>query len=262
MNDKKLMSIGQFSRISGVHIKSLRYYDRIGVLRPAYTNPETGYRFYTVPQLYTLEALQLCLELDIPLKEFSRFLGEDQHLHYDALLDYGKDILRRRLQSIRRSMEIVRASQEELETTERYQGRKGVFTRAFPEMTVALVAISEKKDDIQMMLEVSETYPSFESSGMMLGYLYGYVYDYRPGSVDRYSFIQVLQAPEDVPHSLRVLPAGERPCIWSREGSMIERAPALFPQRFAQHGTVTTVEMELLSKEHDIHHPLTELSIL
>ena len=43
---KGYLSIGAVSKRKGVSIKSLRYYDRIGVLRPAYINKDTNYRYY------------------------------------------------------------------------------------------------------------------------------------------------------------------------------------------------------------------------
>ena len=39
----KHLSIGQVAQIKGVHVKSLRYYDKIGILKPAYTDPNTGF---------------------------------------------------------------------------------------------------------------------------------------------------------------------------------------------------------------------------
>ena len=42
---KKYFTIGEISKMKGVGIKSLRYYDKVGVLKPAYINQETGYRY-------------------------------------------------------------------------------------------------------------------------------------------------------------------------------------------------------------------------
>ena len=50
------MSIGKVSKLKNVSIKSLRYYDQIGILKPAFVNTETNYRYYTKDQLYLLDA--------------------------------------------------------------------------------------------------------------------------------------------------------------------------------------------------------------
>ena len=60
------LSIGKVSKMKNVSIKSLRYYDKIGILKPAFINAETNYRYYTEEQLYLLDAVTLCIKLGIP----------------------------------------------------------------------------------------------------------------------------------------------------------------------------------------------------
>ena len=82
----KYLSIGAVSRHKGVSIKALRYYDRIGVLRPAYINPKTNYRYYTEEQLYLLDAISLCTELGIPLRRFADYTDEQGNFNLQGLL--------------------------------------------------------------------------------------------------------------------------------------------------------------------------------
>ncbi len=42
-----MFRIGVFSRLARVSVKALRHYDRLGLLRPARTDPLTGYRYYS-----------------------------------------------------------------------------------------------------------------------------------------------------------------------------------------------------------------------
>ena len=89
---KGYLSIGKVSKQKNVSIKSLRYYDRIGVFVPAYINKETNYRYYTQDQLYLLDAIQLCIELGIPLSSFSDYRESDGTLNIQKLLFDGKDL--------------------------------------------------------------------------------------------------------------------------------------------------------------------------
>lgn len=41
-----MYKIGEFSKIVGITVKALRYYDDIGLMQPAFINEENGYRFY------------------------------------------------------------------------------------------------------------------------------------------------------------------------------------------------------------------------
>lgn len=41
------LTISELAKTNSVSIKALRYYEKIGILKPAYINPHNGYRYYT-----------------------------------------------------------------------------------------------------------------------------------------------------------------------------------------------------------------------
>ena len=91
------MSIGKVSKLKNVSIKSLRYYDQIGILKPAFVNTETNYRYYTKDQLYLLDAITVCIKLGIPLKDLNNYVENDsinlQKLLYDGKILAEQKIL-------------------------------------------------------------------------------------------------------------------------------------------------------------------------
>ena len=61
-------TVHEVSKLTGVSIRTLQYYDRIGLLRPAgYT--DAGYRLYDDEQLERLQCILLFRELEFPLKD-------------------------------------------------------------------------------------------------------------------------------------------------------------------------------------------------
>lgn len=46
-----MLKIGDFSKLSRVSIRMLRHYDEIGLLKPVWIDPESGYRYYAPEQL-------------------------------------------------------------------------------------------------------------------------------------------------------------------------------------------------------------------
>lgn len=99
-----LISIGEMSKISGINIKCLRYYDAEGILIPAWINPDTGYRYYDVSQTAILEVIECCLSLDIPLKVIKEFLNiedkTDATIKAKNMCNYGMNILEERVKKI------------------------------------------------------------------------------------------------------------------------------------------------------------------
>jgi DNA-binding transcriptional MerR regulator/effector-binding domain-containing protein len=64
-----MFSIGEFARLGGVSIRTLRHYDEIGLLRPASVDPGTGYREYTADQLGPLHRIVALKELGLTLTQ-------------------------------------------------------------------------------------------------------------------------------------------------------------------------------------------------
>ena len=125
MKKNKWLSIGEFSKLSDVNIKSLRYYDSLGILKPAYVDPESRYRYYSFPQLQIVEAIKLCIGLNIPLKEFHRFYEDGSNqIHFEELIQYGTRQMEKKFAAVRRELDWLRAIQTEIRR-QRSFGRRG-----------------------------------------------------------------------------------------------------------------------------------------
>lgn len=72
-----MFKIGEFSMLSKVPVKTLRYYDRIELLKPEKTDQATGYRYYSAEQLFQVNRIFLYKELGFTLKQMAQLLHED-----------------------------------------------------------------------------------------------------------------------------------------------------------------------------------------
>lgn len=69
-----MMTVNEVSKLTGVSIRALQYYDKIGLLKPTeYT--ESGYRLYDDTALEMLQQILLFRELEFPLKEIRQILS-------------------------------------------------------------------------------------------------------------------------------------------------------------------------------------------
>lgn len=69
--------IGVFSKFAQVPATNLRYYDNIGLFSPSYTNPNTGYRYYTANQLAELHKILVLRELGISIEQIMHMLHDN-----------------------------------------------------------------------------------------------------------------------------------------------------------------------------------------
>lgn len=70
--EKTLYKIGLFSQMNKVTIKTLRYYDDIGLLKPEYIDENTGYRYYSSTQLPDLHQIVSLRQMGISLDEIKK----------------------------------------------------------------------------------------------------------------------------------------------------------------------------------------------
>ena len=74
LETKEFLSIGPFAKITGLTVKALRHYDQIGLLRPAHVDDSSSYRYYTLAQARTAEAVRKLRALEVPLDEIRTML--------------------------------------------------------------------------------------------------------------------------------------------------------------------------------------------
>lgn len=69
-----LIKIGDFARLTGVSIRSLRHYDQLGLFKPAEVNDVSGHRYYTLDQLPRLNRIAALKNLGLSLKQIIHLL--------------------------------------------------------------------------------------------------------------------------------------------------------------------------------------------
>lgn len=79
------LTIGAFSRRSGLSISALRFYDRAGLLPPAEVDATTGYRLYDESQLPEAELIRDLRRLEMSLPDIQSFLCADASVRHKAL---------------------------------------------------------------------------------------------------------------------------------------------------------------------------------
>jgi DNA-binding transcriptional MerR regulator len=71
-----MFKIGDFSRIARVSCRLLRYYDELGLLRPALVDRDSGYRYYSASQLQQLNRILVLKELGLSLEQVAKATGK------------------------------------------------------------------------------------------------------------------------------------------------------------------------------------------
>jgi len=155
-----MIRIGEFSRVSRVSIKTLRFYDEVGLLHPSRVDDFTGYRYYTFSQLPRLHRILALKEMGFPLEQIGRLLD-------DAL---SPDQLRGMLKA--RRAEIQSRVDDELERLARVEVR---LSQIEQEHVMNQIEVVIKKVEPQAIACVRDVIPAYSQQGALWNELDGYI---------------------------------------------------------------------------------------
>jgi DNA-binding transcriptional MerR regulator/predicted transcriptional regulator YdeE len=155
-----MIRIGDFSKLSRVSVKTLRYYDEMGLLKPVSVDRFTGYRLYEFSQLAVLHRILALKELGFSLEEIGR------------LLDDGLSVEQMRGMLKLRETEARQKVQEEAERLRRVETWLGQIEQE-NEMSKYDVVI--KNVDAMKIASVRDVVPTPPEQGGLWGELEGYL---------------------------------------------------------------------------------------
>lgn len=261
MDKQNLLTIGNLSKQTGVHIKSLRYYEQLGILRPAYTDPDSGYRYYTLSQIPVVDAIRACTFLDIPLKEFTNFLTRDgKRIHYNKLISCGRMLANRKIREIQEKLNLLEKFRKHIDRMEDFPNDETHAVHAFPEKYCWAVPYSGKQRSTEYNIAINRLFEDITRSGLRLGAEAGLLSFRRGAEAEQFMYVEV-EMPKRGPRPWKEiirLPAASFLCT-VRNDSGVEEAPLIFPELFAQEYDKIIMETELFSGDYDFAHPKFEL---
>lgn len=79
--------IKEFATLTGVSVRTLHYYDEIGLLQPSYVDSTTGYRYYDTRSLLRMQEILFYRELDFPLQRIRELLSSPYYNKEQALVE-------------------------------------------------------------------------------------------------------------------------------------------------------------------------------
>ena len=84
------MQINEFAKLVSVSVRTLHYYDEIGLLKPAFVDEQNGYRFYDEISLERMQEILFYRELDFELKSIAEILSSPDYDKQKALAEQRK----------------------------------------------------------------------------------------------------------------------------------------------------------------------------
>lgn len=208
MKKSNLLSIGELSKITGVHIKALRYYDSLNILKPEYVDPDSGYRYYAFQQKAVVDAIQFCVDIGVPLKQFGKYANKDNDsIFYADLVRRGTALLEERITQMQERLERLKAMKAEINRAEVSLRKVIPDTYDFPERNCwifpyegALLCEDARAVSKKVILEVSRC-------KLRLGNTYGLLLKKQDSKWKQFLFVDIhVSKNEDLTELLKSFP--------------------------------------------------------
>lgn len=115
-------TVKELAKISGISIRTLHWYDEIGLLKPAY-HGSNGYRYYEEEQLLILQQILFFKELGFELKQIKKVLGRSDFDKMVALSSHRK-VLKENLEQTKKLIKTIDKTIEHLKGTKKMKEKE------------------------------------------------------------------------------------------------------------------------------------------
>jgi DNA-binding transcriptional MerR regulator len=200
-----MLKIGDFSRLARVTIKALRYYDELGLLKPAKIDSFTGYRYYSADQLPRLHRIIALKDMGLSLEEIARLLQNDVSIsHILDLLHTKQEALKRRLEEESEHLKRVEDWILEVERENKLPAYEIIIKKIPPVQVVSVRTMLPNTLDVKPMLSKALSVMTemadhvFNSSSQIVGPPIGIYYGEISG-VEDFDWELALPVSQDVP---------------------------------------------------------------
>lgn len=144
-----MYSIGEFSKITGLSVKTLRFYHQTGLLCPHFIDPQSGYRYYHPRQIAPARAIAWLRRMEFPLEEIQALLrpGADDLALLEAM-EKQRDTLASRIAAYRRIVRQLRQFiQDEREALTMAERQSDVEEKELSPITIAGIRMRGRYSD-------------------------------------------------------------------------------------------------------------------
>ncbi len=155
-----MIKIGDFSKLSLVSVRTLRYYEEMGLLAPIEVDRFTGYHYYSVDQLPRLNRILALKDLGFSLEQIAQML--DEGLPPDQI----RGMLRMKQAEIRQQAEEEQARLARVEARLRQIEQEGKM----PAYEVVI-----KKIEPQLVAAVRQVIPAYSQVSQLFGALFAHL---------------------------------------------------------------------------------------
>jgi DNA-binding transcriptional MerR regulator len=259
-----MFSIGEVSRIKGITKKALRFYERIGLLVPASTDPENGYRYYSAEQFSRIDIIKALRGVDASPLEIRAILKKESMGDFMEFLESQRAKAGLRIEALKRNIDLISGVQRAIRGSLESSSHPGVFRKAIERRLVVTLPYKPTSTEDELIAEFEKFGPLIEERRLINGYQTGILYEMRDGSSVPASLFSTVIATDgsDLSRTME-LPEGEYLCICISKENAAAQAGKI--NRYLSRNGIrpaVVLQVELLNDVFSQNSMMAEFEIL
>jgi DNA-binding transcriptional MerR regulator len=211
---KEKFLIGELSNIFNISADTLRYYDKIGLLKPEY-DQYNRYRYYSLENFFTLSRILFLKSLDISMKDIKNYFNNQEKDHLLRLLKSEKDEIDSKINRLINLKGKIASKIDLIEGANSYINE--IRVERLPERRGVFIEIEDIQDDSEIKNSLKKHEAHLKMSSWLIE---GQVYtslskkNVLQHRFDRFNyFIEILSSNENDSTQIKVLKENNYACI-------------------------------------------------
>lgn len=240
--EKEFYTIGEVSEIMNITVKALRFYDRIGLLKPHHVDASNRYRYYHIDQFIYLDIIKIVRNLEISPNDLIPYFKNKDTEGLISLLNHHKNIARQKM----RTLESIISGIDQINNTVHNAKTAGtdyeIYSRPIPDRHIIITPYDKEKAEKDYYLDYYSLNISVSKRRLINTYEPGLLFykddkdDFRPA----YLFTTISEEVDE--NDYRLIPGGDYLCI--------------------RYSWDNAVQQQIKLQQHMIQYDLTPLEIV
>ncbi len=262
---KDFFSIGEISQITGITIKALRFYERIGLIEPRYKDPSTKYRYYSMEQYIQFEIIKASRVMGISPKYIKVMLDQRDNNTLLAFLSREEANAALKISELQRTISLIKMVQNNIQSSISSAENRDLYFREIPLRTVITSKFDENANEKELLIEYSKFYKQIDENKLVNAYETGILFD--PDDQGKFSptrlFNTVTANEESNISELTTIPSGRFLCVCYNKQNHQEQLAKLYSYLEQNKSNPTLIlQVDLLNDVFAPDNQYVELQVL
>ncbi|HEX2944908.1 MAG TPA: MerR family transcriptional regulator [Clostridia bacterium] len=262
---KDFFSIGEISQITGITIKALRFYERIGLIKPSYKDPSTKYRYYSMEQYIQFEIIKASRVMGISPKNIKVMLDQRNNNTLLAFLSQQVENAARKISELQRTISLINTVKNNIQNSISSVANQDLYFKEIPLRTVITSKFDENANEKDLLIEYSNFYKQIDDNKLVNAYETGILF--YPDDQGKFSpthlFNAVIANEDSNISELSTIPSGRFLCVcYNKQNHQDQLAKLYSYLEQNKSNPILILQVDLLNDVFALDNQYVELQVL